>query len=52
MRHVGTVHVHRDRDAIALDLMRYRDENGKRWADVMDLTMYAEARRRFVRLPG
>jgi hypothetical protein len=25
-----------DRDAIAMQLMRYRDENGQRWADVID----------------
>jgi hypothetical protein len=33
--------------------MRYRDENGQRWADVIDfLTMYPDARRRVVRLLG
>jgi hypothetical protein len=33
--------------------MRYRDENGKRWADLIDfLTMYPEARRRIVRTLG
>jgi hypothetical protein len=32
-------------------LMRYRDENGQRWADVIDfLTMYPDARREVVRL--
>jgi hypothetical protein len=42
-----------DRDAIAAQLMRYRDENGQRWADVIDfLTMYPEARRRVVRMLG
>jgi hypothetical protein len=36
-----------DRDAIASLLMRYRDENGQRWADIIDfLTMYPDARRR------
>jgi hypothetical protein len=25
-----------DRDAIASQLMGYRDENGQRWADVLD----------------
>jgi len=31
--------------------MRYRDENGQRWANVIDfLTMYPDARRRVVRL--
>jgi hypothetical protein len=42
---------HADRDAIARQLMRYRDANGQRWADVIDfLTMYPDARRRVVRV--
>jgi hypothetical protein len=42
-----------DRDAISSRLMRYRDENGQRWADLIDfLTMWPDARRRVVRLPG
>jgi hypothetical protein len=42
-----------DRDAIASMLMRYRDQNGQRWADLIDfLTMYPDARRRVVRLLG
>jgi hypothetical protein len=42
-----------DRDAIASQLMRYRDQNGQRWADVIDfLTMDPDARRRVVRLLG
>jgi hypothetical protein len=42
-----------DRDAISSRLMRYRDQNGQDWADVIDfLTMYPEARRRVVRLLG
>jgi hypothetical protein len=33
--------------------MRYRDENGKGWADIIDfLTMWPDARRRVVRLLG
>jgi hypothetical protein len=33
--------------------MRYRDEKGQRWADVIDfLTMYPEARRRVTRVLG
>jgi hypothetical protein len=33
--------------------MRYRDENGHGWADIIDLpTMYPDARRRVVRLLG
>jgi hypothetical protein len=42
---------HADRDAIASQLMRYRDENGQRWADVIDfLTMYPDARRKVARV--
>ena len=33
--------------------MRYRDQNGQDWADIIDLlTMYPEARRTVVRLLG
>jgi len=36
-----------------MQLMRYRDENGQGWADVIDfLTMYPEARRSVVRVLG
>jgi hypothetical protein len=42
-----------DRDAISSRLMRYRDENGQDWADIIDfLTMWPEARRRVARLLG
>ena len=42
-----------DRDAISMQLMRYRDENGQRWADITDfLTIYPDPRRRVVRLLG
>jgi hypothetical protein len=42
-----------DRDANASRLMRYRDENGQDWADMIDfLTMYPDARRRVVRTLG
>jgi hypothetical protein len=42
-----------DRDAIASQLMRYRDQNGQDWADIIDfLTMYPEVRRRVTRLLG
>ena len=42
-----------DRDAIAMQLMRYRDENGDDWADIIDfLTMYPDARQRVARLLG
>ena len=45
------IHDQADRDAIASQLMRYRDENGQGWADIIDfLTMHPEARRRVVRL--
>jgi hypothetical protein len=31
--------------------MRYRDQNGQGWADIIDfLTMYPDARRRLVRV--
>jgi hypothetical protein len=42
---------HADRDAIAMQLMRYGDQNGQGGADVIDfLTLYPDARRRVVRL--
>jgi hypothetical protein len=42
-----------DRDAIASHLMRYRDENGQDWEDIIDfLTMYPDARREVVRMLG
>jgi hypothetical protein len=42
-----------DRDAIASMLMRYRDRNGRGWADIIDmLTMYPDARRGVARLLG
>ena len=40
-----------DRDAIASRLMRYRDQNGQDWADIIDfLTMWPDARRRVTRI--
>jgi hypothetical protein len=40
---------HADRDAISSQLMRYRDENGQRWADIIDfLAMYPDGRRQVV----
>jgi hypothetical protein len=40
-------------EAIASMLMRYRDQNGLGWADIIDLlTMYPDARRRVVRVLG
>jgi hypothetical protein len=42
-----------DRDAISSHLMRYRDENGQDWADIIDyLTMHPNARRRVARVLG
>jgi hypothetical protein len=47
------IHDQADRDAISSRLMRYRDERGDDWADIIDmLTMYPEERRRVVRLLG
>ena len=40
-----------DRDAIASNLLRYRDERGDDWAGIIDmLTLYPDARRQVVRL--
>jgi hypothetical protein len=45
------IHDQADRDAIASDLLRYRDGRGDDWADIIDfLTMYPDARRRVARL--
>jgi hypothetical protein len=42
-----------DRDAISSRLMRYRDQNGQDWADIIDfLTMWPDARRRLARILG
>jgi len=46
MRFLGDVLIHdrADRDAIASQLLRYRDERGDGWADIIDrLTMHPEA---------
>jgi hypothetical protein len=40
-----------DRDAISSRLMRYRDQNGQDWADIIDfLTLHPEARREVARV--
>jgi hypothetical protein len=40
-----------DRVSISSRLMRYRDQNGQGWADIIDfLTLHPEARRRVVQL--
>jgi hypothetical protein len=45
------IHDQADRDAVASQLLRYRDGRGDDWADIIDmLTMHPEARRRVVRL--
>ena len=45
------IHDQADRDAIASQLLRYRDGHGDDWADIIDmLTMHPEARRKVVRL--
>jgi hypothetical protein len=39
-----------DRDAIAQELLRYGDENGNQWADLIrTLSMYPDVRRAVVR---
>jgi hypothetical protein len=39
------------RDAIASRLMRYHDQNGQDWADIIEfLTMWPDARRQVVRI--
>ena len=45
------IHDQTDRDAIASQLLRYRDGRGDDWTDIIDLlTMHAEARRRVTRI--
>ena len=47
------IHDQADRDAIASQLLRYRDGHGDDWADIIDmLTMDPDARRQVVRLLG
>jgi hypothetical protein len=47
------IHDQADRDAIAYQLLRYRDGRGDDWADIIDmLTLNAEARRTVVRMLG
>jgi hypothetical protein len=42
-----------DRDAIASQLLRYRDERGSAWANLVDLlSLDPELRRQYVRLLG
>jgi hypothetical protein len=47
------IHDQPDRDAIASQLLRYRDGHGDDWGDVIDmLTIYPGARRRVIRVLG
>jgi hypothetical protein len=47
------IHDQADRDAIASQLLRYRDEHGDDWTDIIDmLTMHPEVRRLLVRVLG
>jgi hypothetical protein len=47
------IHDQAERDAVASQLLRYRDERGDDWADIIDmLTMHLEARRKALRLLG
>jgi DNA-binding MarR family transcriptional regulator len=47
------IHDQADRDAIASQLLRYRDERSDDWTDNIDmLTMHPERRRRVARLLG
>jgi len=47
------IHDQADRDAIASQLLRYRDGRGDDWAGIIDLlTMYPDARWRLVRVLG
>jgi aminoglycoside/choline kinase family phosphotransferase len=42
-----------DRNEISSALMRYRDQNGQGWADIIDfLTSYPDARRQVARILG
>ena len=42
-----------DRDAIAAQLLRYRDERGTAWANLVDqLSLDPDLRRRYIRLLG
>jgi hypothetical protein len=47
------IHDQADRDAVSSQLLRYRDERGDDWADIIDLlTLHPEERRRASRLVG
>ena len=45
------IHDQADRDAVASQLLRYRDGHGDDWADIVDLlTMCPKSRRKVVRI--
>jgi hypothetical protein len=45
------IHDQADPDAVASQLLRYRDGHGDDWADIIDfMTMYPETRRKVARL--
>jgi hypothetical protein len=45
------IHDFHHRNAISSRLMRYRDQNGQDWADIIDfLTMHSDARRQVARV--
>jgi len=47
------IHDQADRDAISSRLLRYRDDRGDDWADIIDmLTMHPEERRKVARVLG
>jgi hypothetical protein len=47
------IHDQADRDAITASLLRYRDDRGTAWANLVDrLTLDADLRRRYTRLLG
>jgi len=47
------IHDQADRDAIASDLLRYRDQRGDDWADMIDmLTIHKDECRKALRLLG
>jgi hypothetical protein len=47
------IHDQSDRDAISSQLLRYRDDRGDDWADIIDmLTVHPEAGRRVARILG
>jgi hypothetical protein len=47
------IHDQDDRDAVSSQLLRYRDEPGDDWANIIGmLTMHPEERRRVARLLG